>query len=128
MSFEEVAVRNRTFDYAGTLYESDGTTEISLAATDVIRVKVWRRNASTPDIEIDDSATGNGSVTTFTAGTGDYTLRIAQGDTSGLLPGVYGIEIAVVDDSETAPANAIKHVEQGLLHITEAPAGDVGLT
>jgi len=33
-----------------------------------------------------------------------------------------------VDDSETAPANAIKHVEQGLLHITEAPAGDVGLT
>lgn len=125
MSFEILAVRNRTISYSGTLYEADGTTAISVTASSVVRFKAGRRNSATPSLDIDSvAATANGSVMTISSA-GAYTLKIAQGDTTSLVPGVYDAEIALVDAGDS---NRIKSAELGTLHIIEALGGDVSTT
>ena len=53
------------------------------------------------------------------------TLRIAQGDTSGLVPGVYRAEILVVDDSDS---DFVKMAEMGIANVLGTSGGDVGLS
>lgn len=128
---ETITVRkNRTQDFTVPLFEADGTTELILAATDEVRIKFFKRDGDTPALDLDSiGATGNGSVITIdTLNPASCTLRIAQGDTSALEPGAYRGDVDVVDDSETAPANAIKHAESILLFLLESGGGDVGLT
>lgn len=127
MSFLITAHRNRTRDYTIDLFEPDRTTPVLLAATDVVRVKIGR-GTSIPSLDLDSvAATANGSVVAFTTGTNDVTLRLAQADLLAMTAGVYDVEVAVVDDSETAPANAVKHVEWGCLSLQDTMAGDIGL-
>lgn len=128
--FELHQPRGRTRDHSLSLYETDGTTVVTLAVTDVVRVKIGNGNNVTPDLDLDDSATAGGSVVTVDSLTTapQCTLRIAQADTANLPLGVYAVDIDVVDDSETAPANAIKHAQSGLLYLTGTGGGDVGLT
>lgn len=131
MSFQIAFVKGRTSDDTITLYESDGTTGIALAATDVVRFKVYRRDGSTPDLEISSiAATANGSVVTVTqtASAATATLRIAQGDTSSLIPGPYRAELLVVDDSETAPADAVRSAEQGVALFLSSGGGNIDLS
>ena len=131
MAFTVTFVKNRTSDDTITLYESDGTTGITLAATDVVRFKMYRRDTSTPDLDIDsaaDSTNGSGITVDQLASAAIATLRIAQADTAGLVPGPYRAEILVVDDSETTPANAVKSAEQGVAYVLSSGGGDVGLT
>ncbi len=131
VSFELHQPRGRTRDHQIVLYETDGSTGIVLAATDVLRVKIFRGNNQTPDLELFDvSDTANSSGITITQRTAPATatLRIAQGDTANLPLGVYGVDIIVVDDSETAPANAAKQAMGGLLYLTSSGGGDLGLT
>ena len=52
------------------------------------------------------------------------TMRLAQGDTSALI-GPYDCEINVVDNSELAPADAIKHAETGVVVFLRSGDGDV---
>lgn len=133
MSFLMTAYKGRTQDFTVNLYEADGETSITMEATDEVRCKIYRRDAATPVLDLDSvGATASGSVVTIVAlgasPVASVTVRIAQGDTSGLEPGVWSAEIDVVDDSETAPANAIKHVESGTFHLLGSGGGDVGLT
>ena len=87
----------------------------------------------TPVLDLDQTATSNGSkVTVDETGDGSathcsVTVRLAQGDTDDLL-GAYVCSIEVVDDSETAPADAIKMAEMGVLHFIATGGGDIGLT
>lgn len=125
MSFELALTRNRTFDYSGTITDANGTA-VTFAADDVLRFKLYRRDAATPALEVDNVATANGSVTVLSTD-GDYTLRIAQADTASLVTGPWEAELMVSDNSETSPADAAKHVEHGTVHILGAPAGDIGV-
>lgn len=126
MSFNIRIYRNRTRDYTVTLYEADGTTELSLAASDVVRMKIGSDGA-TPLLDLDSiDATPAGSKVTFTPSTGDCTVRLAQGDVNGLSPGAYDCEILVIDNSETAPADAAKHAEYGVLFVHPTMGGDLG--
>lgn len=128
MSFEIHIRRNRTADFTIELKAADGTA-VLLEETDVVRVKVGGTNGIDPTLDLSSiEATANGSVCEFTAETNLVNFRIAQGDTDELLPQVVDMEVAVVDDSETAPADAIKHVQTGLLYLHGSPAGDVGIT
>ena len=129
MSFALTIHKGRTSDDTVALYESDGTTALVLAATDVVRVKFFKRDGDTPDLDIDSAAaSANGSVVTVdTLNPSSCTLRIAQGDTSGLVPGPYRAEILVVDDSESSPADAVKMVEMGVAYVLGVGGGDVGL-
>lgn len=121
-------VRGRTIDLSDALYLSDGTTGVAAEASDIIRFKVYRRDGATPLLDIDNSASAAGSVTTITSLTApaQYNIHLAQGDTDDVEPGVYDAEVALVDDSETAPANGIKHLSKGCLTIRPGPGGDVG--
>ena len=106
---------------------------MQLAATDVVRCKIIR--SGTVALDLDSvAATSNGSgVTIDEVGDGSathcsVTVRLAQGDTSGL-QGIYDVIVGVVDDSETAPADAFKVAERGVLAVsTPAITGDVGKT
>lgn len=127
MSFQIATRQNRTRDFSVTLCESDGTTEISLAATDVVRLKVGANGSTTPAIDLSSiEASANGSTLTFTAGTGDCVIRIAQGDVA-TLSGAYDAEILVVDDSENLPGpeKAIKHAESGVLFVHPSQGGEI---
>ena len=121
------AWKNRTADYSIQLFEADGTTELVLAAADSVRIKIGRTGA-TPNLDLKSgAATSNGSVPSFTVGTNDVTLRIGQADLSSIVPGAYDMEVLVVDDSETAPDNAIKHVQFGVLMVHDSQTGAVTL-
>ena len=101
---------------------------MTLAATDIVRVKVGQAG-DTPLLDIDSvGPTANGSVVTIdTLSPASVTLRLAQGDTASL-NGLYDIEVNVVDDSETDPDNAIKAAEYGALSVLYSQAGDIGKT
>jgi len=125
MSFHIHAWKNRTRDFDVQLYESDGTTEVILAADDVVRFKVGR-GSGTPSLDLNSfEIESGGSKVTFTPGTNDVCVRIGN-DTSGITPGNYDAEISVVDNSETAPADAIKHVEYGVFSLHKTQGGEVG--
>lgn len=131
VSFRLVVHRGRTRDFTLDLFEVDGTTPITLAADDVVRVKVYRGNAAEPILDLDSIAPSlAGSTVEFTAGTNDVQLRIAQGDTSDLNPGAYDVDVDVVDNSDhmgTSPqANAVKHAETGVAHVMGAAEGEMG--
>lgn len=120
--------RRRTVDYQFVLYSAN-STGISLDATDVVRFKLFRADGGI-DLDIDSSATTNGSVVTVDNSTAPAacTVRFAQGDVTALTKASYRGEICVVDDSETAPADAIKRAGVGRVKVLESGGGDVGKT
>lgn len=133
MSFFVRFNKNRTSDDTVNLLEADGTTSVTLAATDVVRFKVYRRDQATPVLDLDSAAaSSNGSSITVEelgpSAPASATVRVAQADLLTLDPGVYRGEISIVDDSETAPADAIKHAEDGVVFISGTGGGDIGLT
>lgn len=130
MSFEISVPRNRTADKIVRIFEPDGVTPVVLVPADGVRFKMYRRDGAQPLIEVVSGLpTENGSrIIVDSLDPATVTLRIAQGDTTLLDPGVYDAEICVVDDSETAPADAIKQAEHGVVHLLGTAGGDVGLT
>ena len=129
MPFNLVAYKNRTTDFDFPIYEDDGTTPVILASGDVVRIKLSLAAHTTPALDIDSvGATGNGSVVTLTLNPGLARLRLAQADTTALVERLYFAEVAVVDESETAPADAIKVVDRGTIEIQASQGGDVGVS
>lgn len=132
--FEIFVHRGGTVDWRGNLYEVDGTTGIILAATDKVRVKIGRGDQTTPDLDIlSGTPTANSSSVTIDSvgsatAAAQYTVRLAQVDTALLTGAVYEGLVAVVDDSETAPADAFIVVEYFVLHVLPALAGTKTLT
>lgn len=130
MSFEVTLHKNRTSDKTVSIFEADGTTAVVLAADDVVRFKMYRRDQDTPVLDIDsaaDSANGSG-ITLDQLDPAQVTLRVAQGDTANLDPGVYNAEISVVDNSEVTPTDAIKQAESGIVSLLSSGGGDIGLS
>jgi hypothetical protein len=123
---------SRTADYDIALYEQDGTTPASIAATDTVRLKIGRGD-STPLLDIRSGvALAGGSILSITAvGDGstpaNVRLHVAQGDLSAIPPGVYDFEVDLVDDSEEAPENGIKIITQGIAYMRRTLAGGVSL-
>jgi len=117
--------KNRTKDHQVTITDANAAA-IVLQADDAVRFKIGR-GTGTPSFDLDSkNATANGSTITFTAGKNVATVRIAQDDLTDLEPGAYDCEVAVVDNSETAPANAIKTADaQGTFVLLRTQGGDV---
>jgi hypothetical protein len=117
--------QGRTIDFDVQIYENDGTTAVSLASDDVVRVKVGKGEAE-PDLDMSsiEAETGGSSVT-FTPNTNDVTVRFGT-DTNDIEDGIYDMEVAVVDASETAPPDAIKHAEYGVMTLHPTMAGELG--
>jgi len=123
--FQIHAYKNRVIDYDVNLFEKDGTTEVTLLSDDVVRVKVGR-GGGTPHLDLSSiEAESGGSSVTFSAGTNNVVVRFGT-DTAAMTPGAYDVTLSVVDNSETAPANAIKHAEYGVLVLHPTMGGEVG--
>ena len=132
MVAENIAYSNRTHDFTVQLKTPSGGYA-QLAATDVVRCKIGR-GTGVPSLDLDTvAATANSSsVTVAELGDGSathasVTIRLAQADLSSL-QGAYDIEVSVVDDSETAPADAIKAVGYDVLVVIATMGGDIGKT
>lgn len=131
-SFEILAVKDRTTEYQGTIYQADGVTVYNLAASDKLRIKIGRQTG-TPSLDmLSGTALSGGSLVTITD-IGDantpatYSLLLGQDDLGALNPGPYNIEVNVVDDSVADPADATKFVQFGVLNLLEGEGGNQGL-
>ena len=130
MSFEMRINRARTSSHTINLYESDEATSVTLAATDVVRFKMYRRVGDTPILDLDSAAASaaGSSVTVDELGTSpvaSVTVKVAQGDIDTEVdPGVYRAEVAVVDDSDS---DLIKAFETGVVYVGGSGGGDIAL-
>jgi hypothetical protein len=136
----EVAV-GRTVDLRFRLYTADKAPKpIALAAGDVVRFKLSAEVGDDEpllDLSSAEATAGESVVTIQDLGEDEVTpadvrVRFAQVDTAELEDYVSGEplhgELCLVDDSETAPADAIKRIAHGPVLIVPASGGDVGLT
>ncbi len=124
---ELTIVKRSTQDLLFVIYEDDGTTGVTLTATDQARFKMWITADAAPALDLSNSATVNGSscTVTQTSSPAEVTVRLAQGDTGGLTGGgVYHALIGIVDDSETTPADAFKVCGIGKIRVKPSPTGD----
>ncbi len=132
MAFAENVEAGRTEDFTVTIKTASGGY-LQLEATDMVRFKMGRDNAEpTLDILSGTPTDNDSSVTIDQRGDGssthcEVTLRLAQGDTQDL-EGTYDAEISVVDDSEAAPADAIKRAERGAFTVIPNMTGNLGKT
>jgi hypothetical protein len=121
------ARKNRTADFTLSLFESDGTTAVNLAADDNCRVKIGR-GESTPDIEADKDGvpyaggSRTGAKTSWTAGNNDVTLHLEREDTANLEAGAYDLEVIVVD-----AADSVKHVQAGVFSLAPSLGGETDI-
>lgn len=133
--FQIYHYRNRTRRWDIQLYETDGTTEVLLAAQDVAIIQVYKIG-DLPVLEIrSDEIEAGGSKLTFESGTNNVTLLVGQGDSNigDIETGNYEMDIIVVDASDTlegtdADADGIaaaKHVETGCVFIHPSGTGTI---
>jgi hypothetical protein len=129
MAFLLTVYKNRKREYTISLYETDGTTSITLAVTDVVRLKIYRRDAATPVLDLDSAAaSANGSVITVDqlgpSPVASVTATFDQADLLLLEPGVYSCEVDVVDDSD---GDKILHANTGVIQVMPTGGGDIAL-
>lgn len=137
----EIAV-GRTVDVRFRLYTADRVPQpIALAAGDVVRFKLSVDAGDEEpllDLSSAEPTAGESVITIEALGENNVTpadvrVRFAQVDTAELaeyadLSDALHGELCLVDDSETAPADAIKRIAHGPVLIVPASGGDVGLT
>ena len=129
--FNITAYKGRTTDFQFTIYQADGVTGAALDSGDVVRFKMGTSFGVAPSLDIDSVApTTNGSLVTINQSTAPAkaTIRFAQADMALLKDRVYLGELSVVDNSETAPADAIKHAQEGTVYVQSSLGGDVGVS
>lgn len=116
MSVFITAYRRRTAVFDITVTEADGTAVV-LVTGDAVRLKIGRAGA-VPLLDLtSDAASANGSTLTAANPT---RLYLAQGDATAA-PGVYDVEVAIVDASD----GRIKHADSGVFALHETPLGGV---
>lgn len=137
---ERILYAGRTEDFPWEMYYWDTASRtfkpLAIANDDHVRFKLGLTETGTPTLDLDSVwATANGSVVTIsTRGTLDSvpaagTVRFAQADTANLTARRYAFcELALVDNSETAPADAIKVFGRGAILLKSSPGGDIGIS
>ena len=117
--------KNRTVSHDIILYQEDGGG-LTLNANDKVRLKVFRRDASTPVLDIDSigALTGGSLITvTNTASAAMATVKFCQADLADILPGIWAAELSVVDSGDS---NKIKIAGRGTVAIFGTGGGDIG--
>jgi hypothetical protein len=134
-SFEINVYQNRTIDFSASLYEADGVTGVVLEDADVVRFKLsWGTGAPLLDLSTDGPNANDSVVTVNDLGgspegaPAKVTIRMAQADLQSVVwPGAFDAEISVVDATETAPFDAIKSVQLGIVHVLRTPGGLISI-
>lgn len=106
----------RKDSFAGQLYDANDVA-IVVTAGSVLQFKLHRGVGATPVLDLSDTPTSAGSVTTV-AEDGSYTVTFAADDTVELTPGCYDAEILLVDAGDS---DALKHAERGIMNLIGQP-------
>lgn len=121
--FHLTVYQGRTKDFSVSLKQVNGSA-FGLAVDDVVRLKVGR-TGDEPLIDISSIApTANGSSLAFTTGDSIVAIRFGGSDLAAIPGGSYDIEVGVVDNSETSPADAFKLAAIGVLSVIQTLGGE----
>lgn len=129
--FQISARLGRTEDLQITLFKADGVTPAIVQTNDVVRIKVFRgSSAPVLDLSSDGATTNGSSVVGVALPNNVVNLRLAQGDTSTILPGSYRMEIDIIDVNDVndgaGPPNPIKPCDSGVLDLLTSGGGNIG--
>ena len=116
-----LAHKNRKFTRDLVMLDADGATVVP-GDSDVARIKIGLRG-ETPVLDLDsatNSANGS-SVSLNTPSSGTTRLQILAADMA-ITPGVYTLEFAIYDNTDSA----IKHVDAQVFVVQNTMTGDVG--
>lgn len=118
--------RNRTKEYTAQITEYGGSPDVTLQEPDSVLVHIYR-TGQTPLLELRSWETEpGGSNVTFTPGTNDICIRIAQADVADWATGAYDMDIFVLDDdTRVAGAQAAKHCESGVFFLHPSSTGSI---
>lgn len=122
--------RGRTCDFRFSLYDATGVP-IAIAADDVVRFKLGLALNDEPLLDLDNielTEAGSGVTIHQPTAPAEIDVRLAQDDTSELDAGLYFGELCIVDVDEVNPANAIKSISRGRVHVRDTMTGDTGAT
>jgi hypothetical protein len=106
-------------DFTGTLLDANGNAISITAGSDII-FKVYRGSPATPDLDVSGTALAHGTVTSFTANTGNWAIKFFGLDTAALVTGAYDIKVILVDAGD---GNREKDVDFGVLYVLGGVAG-----
>lgn len=124
-SFEITIIAGCSNERIFSPLDADGEALIAEAA-DVLRFKIGRGDGSTPVLDLrsgEDTANGSGiDISDIDPLT--LSVRVAQEDAT-MHPGIYRGFLGIVDDSETAPANAFKPISIGVVYVVGMLGGPV---
>ncbi|HWB13404.1 MAG TPA: hypothetical protein VG826_29535 [Pirellulales bacterium] len=130
MPFEIESSAGRDCDFTINLMLADGINPVDLESGNVVRAKLFRNGTNYLDISSNTGEDGTlvGSFFTIAEyGQNQVNLRLAAGDTATLWPGVYRLEIDVVDTGDSqGRANPTKPCDFGIVHICDNGGGATG--
>lgn len=120
MAIFSTTYRTRTANFTVTLFDADGTESV-ISTGDQVRVKIGN-TGGTPILDLDSiAASSNGSTVTRL---NPVDLHIDQADLALFSPGIYDIEIALVDSSA---GDKILNIETGTFVVLRSQGGDIGI-
>lgn len=117
MSVEIHHYRQRSCSYDITITDANGDAVV-IATDDKVRVKIWNEHGATPLLDLVSTTPSSGGSRVTRAN--PARLTITQLDALWP-PGVYTIEISVVDFSD----QRIKHVDSGVFVLYQTPGGGI---
>ena len=120
MSIVITAYKDRGSDHTITILNTAGAT-YAFQTTDLIRLKI----GNAPDAPLLDlTNVVPATLTSFMSPRANpCTLTLAQADLAVITPGIYDLEIGVVDDSDS---DRFKHADKGIFVLLDTQAGVVG--
>lgn len=107
--------KQRTCAYDITLTDSSGDA-VTLSGGDKIRLKIWRENDATPLLDLVSGTPSSNNSSVTAANPTRFTLTQ---DDAVWTPGLYTIEVAIVDASD----GLIRHADSGVFVLHKTPGG-----
>ena len=108
--------KNSTCEYDLTATDADGDT-VTLGAGDQMRLKIWRQQDGKRMLDLlSGTPSDNGSTLSSANPT---RFRLDQSD-ANWTPGVYDIELMIVDVSDSSK---IRHVDGGVFNLHDTAGG-----
>lgn len=119
MSILITAYKGRSSNHLITVTDTNGDTA-DFQATDLMRLKI----GGAPDVPLLEVTNVSPAVddTFLTPRENPATLHLHQTDTAALTPGIYDLEVGIVDDSDS---DKFKHASKGVFVLLDTQAGAV---
>ena len=123
MTITITAYKNRSLEFLLTVTDVNGDAAPFELDNDVTRLKIGSAGG-VPLLDLTNLSPGQ--LTSFMSPRDNpCTLTLDQADLNAITPGIYDLEVAIVDDSDL---DKIKHADKGVFVLIDTQLGDVGLT